>query len=352
MNKIESTISNIDDKYIYEAYTYINKRKSKWYQMKRKLNTMAACFVAFIVLSTSTLSIATSAGSIPAYELLYSLYPKLATKLVPVNVSSEDNGIKMEVESVYVHNDTAEIYISMKDITDNRIDETIDLFDSYEIYPLSDSIGTCSFIDYNKEEKEATFLIRIQNMKQNKIEGKKLTFSVSQFLSGKQNLKRELTEVSLENIETVTDIKKDVRMRGWAGMLLENSEADDEAEIKNKSGYLKENESQRVSPIDGVAVTAVGFIDNKLHIQAYYEDILKTDNHGVVYLKDENGNTIKCLLSVSFWDEEQKGSYEEYIFDISPENDLSEFSVWGEFKTCRNLETGNWKVTFPIENRE
>lgn len=352
MNKIESVISNIDDTYIYEAHEYINKRKSKSYKMKRGIGTMAACFAAFALLSTSTLSVATSAGSIPAYEILYSVYPELATKLLPVNVSCEDNGIKMEVESIYVHNDTAEIYISMKDLTGNRIDETIDLFDSYGIYPSDDSIGTCSFIDYNKEEKEATFLIMIQNMEQKKIEGEKLTFSVSQFLWGKENMEGELTEVSLENIEAVTDIKKDVSMRGFSSRLPGELASDVEEEIEKISGYLKVNESQKISLVNGVTLTALGFIDNRLHIQVYYEDILKTDNHGFVYLKDESGNTIDYLLNVAFWDEEQKGSYEEYIFDISPEDDLSNFSIWGYFKTCKNLTTGDWKVTFPIENRE
>ena len=70
----------------------------------------------------------------------------------------------MEVEAVYVHADTAEIYLSMQDLTEERIDETVDLFDSYSIR-LSGSgsgIGTCTRFCKTEGSYHLTFCKRLQ----------------------------------------------------------------------------------------------------------------------------------------------------------------------------------------------
>ena len=76
-------------------------------------------------------------------------------------MSCEDDGIKMEVISAYINADKADIYISMQDMTDERIDETTDLFDSYSINRPFSSSATCERMSYDEETKTATFLISI-----------------------------------------------------------------------------------------------------------------------------------------------------------------------------------------------
>lgn len=78
----------------------------------------------------------------------------------------------MEVVSANVHDNVADIYISMQDLTGDRIDETIDLFDSYYIKPAYDSVGNCKLVDYNDTTKMATFLIRISQFDNQKISRK------------------------------------------------------------------------------------------------------------------------------------------------------------------------------------
>lgn len=336
---IEQIIANLDDKYIYEANEYTSSKGI------RRVGTIAACFVVFILLSVSTLTIATVAGNIPAYDILYSLYPEVAQKLTPVNVSCEDNGIRMKVESANIDGNTAEVYISMKDLEDDRIDETIDLFDSYSIHTSGDMIGTCAFIDFDSELKEATFLIKLQNMNNEPIEGRKLTFSISQFLSGKQEIEKALSEISLEGIEENVTTQTDVDIRGMGGV-------GNQGNAIKITEFLCENEKQSFSPTAGVTITAYGIVEGRLHIQAYYEDILNTDNHGYIYLKDESGNTIDCNKNIAFWDDDKKGSYEEYVFEITEVEEVRDYTVWGHFNTCENLTTGNWEVTFPIQTKE
>ena len=139
-NITEQIISNIDDKYICESVNFIERRNKASYVIVRRIGRIAACLLLVFVFSISSLSLAAATGNIPANDIFYSLYPDMAMKLSPVNESCEDNGIKMEVESIYVHENMAEIYISMQDLTGNRIDETTDLFDSYDIHTSCDQI--------------------------------------------------------------------------------------------------------------------------------------------------------------------------------------------------------------------
>lgn len=117
-----------------------------------------------------------------------------------------------------------------------------------------------------------------------------------------------------------------------------------------KQEYLCVDESKLVVPTPGVTVTNYGFINNKLHVQVYYEDILQFDNHGYIYLVGRDGKEVLPRSSTAFWDEERRGSYEEYIFDISVD-EINEYAIYGHFFTCQNLVKGDWEVSFTIENQ-
>ena len=343
--RTQQILSNIEDKYIRESIDYVKHSQKSSVRFFKRAGTLAASLALIAALSLSSLSIATAAGVMPAYDLLYSLYPEIAEKLTPVNEDCEDNGIRMSVEAIYVHEDSADIYISMQDLTGDRIDETTDLFDSYDIQTTCDQIGGCSLVDFDKESKKATFLISVQQMDGKRIKGRKMTFRVAEFLSGKETLERELTELSLDNIASAQEVQTNVNIRGYAGGDIEDAQQWE----KDTIAYLSAQEDHTFSPIDGVTVTAWGFVDGKLHVQAHYEDILDYDNHGYIYLMDSDGAEISCSASVSFWDEAGTGSYEEYIFDLGSEEDLNGYALWGDFVTCRTRTEGNWEVTFPIK---
>lgn len=100
------------------------------------------------------------------------------------------------------------------------------------------------------------------------------------------------------------------------------------------------------------SVLIVGIVEGKLHIQVRFSDILNTDNHGYVYLKNEDGKVVNCQSSVAFWDQSHVNSYEEFVFEVSAE-ELVNYEIWGEFWTCNNAPIeGEWQVTFPVEKNE
>ena len=335
IDKLVDAIGKIDENKIRNAR--MTPGKIKRISLKR-----AVALVAAIILCI-TVSVPVLAATVdPIYLMVYRVSPSLAQMLKPVQLSCEDQGIKMEVLSAAVYENEAAIYISLQDLTDqNRIDETTDLFDSYHINRAFDSSASCNRVSFDEETGIATFLINISQWNDQEIGGDKITFYFTEFLSNKSKFEGELTELDLNSVAEANETQKPESFRGGGG-----KEFDYESRFDLK--YLVPVDGGILSPVDGVTVTNIGFVDGKLHVQLYFEDILSYDNHGYIEMCDKNGNQAESY-HFSFWDAKKVGSYEEIIYDISPE-DIENYKAFGYFVTCKNLTEGYWQVTFPLEN--
>lgn len=326
-------MSEVNDKYYEEAENYQHKKRgwTKW-------GTLAACLLLAFIMSVPALA---AADFDPAYNLLYTISPTIAQKLKPVRVSCEDNGIEFEVISAYVEGNEANIFVSVQDLEGDRIDETTDLFDSYRINTPFDCSSSCKNISYDTETKTATFLISISQRNEQDIIGEKITFRARELLSNKQEYDDALPDLDQNKISTIPEIVKPTGIFGGGGM--DYQEFTDNFYALKPMGILS-------SPVDGVDITAMGYIDGKLHIQVKYENILETDNHGYVYFKNAKGEEIHCAANVAFSiDNEHQERYEEYVFDLL-DVDLTEYELYGHFVTSSTHITGNWSITFPLES--
>lgn len=331
-------IGGIDDKFILVA-TPVMKNSTKRIPKKRIIALVAAIVLCI------TISMPVLAATLdPIYRILFFFSPSLAQALKPIQLSCEDSGIKMEVISSAVYEDEAAFYISLKDLTDqNRIDETTDLFDSYHINRAFDSSASCSRLSYDEETGVATFLITIKQWNDKDIGGDKITFFFTQFLSNKNVFEGELTDQILQNVTEATKTQNIGSFRGGGG-----KELDYESRFEHR--YLIPVEGGVYSPVEGVTITNVGFIDGKLHIQIYYKNIAMYDNHGYIKLLDKDGNQAESY-QFSFWDDKEVGSYDEIIYDITPE-EIENYRAYGKYVTCNTLTEGYWQVTFPLEGME
>lgn len=332
-----NAVGEIDDTLIEEA----KPRRRRTGKFVRRFLLSAAAFLLCISIAVPVL-----AANMPeAYSLLYVVSPTIAQKLKPVQLSCEDNGIRMEVLSASVEGDTAHIYIAFQDLAGDRIDATMDLFDSYRINRPFDCSATCQMIRYDAETKTATFLISITQWGEQKIEGSKLTFSASCFLSDKKHVSGLLPEVDLTKASLTPETQTNISFRGCA-LSTDVADALSPHDLE-LADYLVPQAGGIVSPTDGVTITALGYIDGKLHVQAHYEDITYTDNHGFLSLKDETGKLVSPSYTVGFRDDTQRGSYDESVFDISADA-LAGYTLYGEFWTCDTMIEGDWQVTFPL----
>lgn len=316
-------------------------------QMKRtfprfpgKIIRPAASAAVFLLLCNLGLT-ALVAHAEPVYETIYAISPTLAQHFMPVHMSSEDQGIRMEVESVSISENTAEIYISMQDLTGGRIDGTMDLYDSYSINRPFDSAGTCQLADYDESSQKAFFLIRIDEAGDHKITGDKITFSVREFLSHKQIYRDLPIPLALSALSLDSPVME-AEYTGMSGDL-ETFDAGDSGTV------LLPGEAFPDFPVNGIALTAAGYADGRLHLQTAVTNPLANDNHGYFYLQDADGNQLFCDYTVHFQAADDSAVvYQESVFDISPE-EIEAYTLYGNFTTCDTKVEGNWQVTFSLQ---
>ena len=334
MDDMINAIGMIDDTLIIEA-----KRPAK--KIKRRWAKPAAAAAALLLCFSAPVPAAVALGSEIAYRALYAVSPAIAQTFKPVQKSCIDNGIKLEVISASIEGSEASFYISLQDLEGKGLDPTVDLFDSYSIRCPYDSVGYCSFSEYDEAENTAYFLVHIKRMDGKKIRSDKITFSVRELVFGKQEYEGVLSDIDMNSVPYEPDTQSSIRYRGGS---FRYDELDHEA-----FRYLIPARQPLASPIGGVSVTGIGYIDGALHIQAYYEDILHTDNHGWLYLADRSGvpADFEQVYGVSFWDSECKGSYSETIIEM-PYEDIPNYQLCGSFLTSRGYESGNWEITFEL----
>lgn len=335
---ISDAVSNISSRHIEEAADFqIGKKGVKKHFIMRRAAAAAAAIILAFTMSVPALA---AADFEPAYNLLYRVSPAIAQKLKPVRMSCEDQGIKVEVISAYAEGSEAKIFISVQDIDGDRIDETIDLFDSYSINTPFDCSSSCENVSYDTKTKTATFLLSISQRNGQDMTGGKITFRVREMLSDKKEYHAALSDLDTNNVSAASETIPPTHIFGGGGTGY--SEAEDNFRALKAEGIL-------ASPVEGVDITAMGYIDGKLHIQVRYENVLKTDNHGYIYFQNDKGEKISCIANVSFSaDSEYQERYEEYIYDLS-EAELADYDVYGYFVTSDTLITGNWSITFPLE---
>lgn len=344
IKKLYGSITNVKDEFIEEAQTVQFKRK-------KPLWLRAAAAVLVVVLSL-TLAVPVLAANVEAvHQLVYDVSPAMAQYLQPVKLVDENNGIRMEVVSAKILNGgTAEIYITMQDLTEDRINETIDLFDYYNIYRSFGGFAHCQLAEFDSATRVATYCITLRQngtVDMRNFAGEKITFFLGRFFTQTHHedveipydlsMVNEAAETWQPEIET-GDVNPDIPFEGF--------------------NALVPGEPYEGFPVDGIDMTGIGFVDGTLHIQIRVEDTLTTKNHGHVYLVNADGKQIRGysrdFSKYTYKDGEvtDRTAYLDFVFFITPE-ELAECKLYGNFwisdpLTEASIE-GGWRVTVPLE---
>ena len=302
---------------------------------KQKRNGVKRWAIAFAAFAGCFL-VATPAlaASVPeAYYVLYMISPATAQFFRPVQKSVVDQGIEVGVESAYIHGSTAEAMITVRDLEGDRLDDSLDLYDSYDIRIGFDCTGHCEQMGYDAATKTATILISISSMdEKNIIQGNKLTFSLSTLLTGRE-----------ETIDVAIPMD-------WNAIpkTVETELAD-----PYDGNVLVPGESQREFE-DGFYLSGIGYVDGKLHIQLYTPGRDLRDDHAFLHLRNAAGDQIEAQMlyrgGYRGMDpaEDERANYVEYAFDV-PQSELDQWSLYGDFYHATGRIDGNWSITFPLE---
>ena len=345
---------------VNKVRTFNNSKNLKSIKIK---NIALKPAIAMACLMTMFCSMPVLAANVPIiYDLMYLVSPSIAQHFMPIQKTDENNGIKMEVVSAKIEDEEVQIYMTLQDLAENRIDETADLNDSYSLNTAFEcSVGHCQNIGYNDKTKKTTFMITLKDIENKKINNEKLTFRLNNFISHKdiwENIHLPINFKDNKVLET-TEIKQ---FTGFSS-----------TEEKYYNLGIDKIDHTVISPkykidfgVTDMKITGIGIINDKLHIQVSAKNNLKLDNHGEIYLKNKITNEIKsCNYKVSFILGEKENEYEystdyfssdnknridftEYVYDVSAE-ELENYDFYGDFISGQENIKGEWQVTFPIE---
>lgn len=315
---------------------------------------LAAAAAAVILILCAAVP-AAAAVSDPFYEALYLLSPAAAQFFQPVRISCESGGVAMEVISVRVEGDTAQAWISL---TGDAVDGPCDLFDSYRFHLPSDMTCHCEGAGFDESSHTALFLCTAETMDGSPIPaGGKLTFSLDCFLTGKDVREDLAVDLPLADCavpaETIPAGKPGDRTPGDRFSFTGGGWSSEENRhlLDTSSALLPQ--PALAEPVKGMAVTAAGYAEGLFRIQICRGNASRMDNHCQLWLEDGQGNRLDDLCSLGFaegWEGPDRLDYTEFLFDVPPE-DLPGYTLHGNFYSYGNRVDGDWKVTFPLENR-
>ncbi|WP_144376734.1 DUF4179 domain-containing protein [Paenibacillus sp. FSL A5-0031] len=292
-------------------------------------------------------SIGVGAATMPSFNNLLSIVsPQIALMLQPIEMSSEDDGIKMEVVAAMNDDEMAVIYVTMQDLTGNRIDETLDLYDDYSF--SEGHMFNIQMVGYDETTHTAT--LRMQANGGERLNNKKISFRLNSFLSHKQTFEEVKVNANLMEAKNNTPqtILLDLNNSPGGG-----GEIFGKLKEQGIIRVLKPDETKLYLPeIKFMHISNLGFIDNRLHIQTKWtrDDI---DSHGYFYFIDPSGNKIHTS-NVSFGIDDLGNTnygneYVEYIFDIDNLN-INDLKLMGYFVSNNNYTVGDWNTIFKMRS--
>ena len=329
-----------------------------------RLRTAALVAAVFMLLLAVTLPVMATTDT--GYELLYSISPETAQFFKPINLSDEDQGIRAEVESICLVGDTIQICLALQDLEGGRIDETIELGGNWGVEPYAPAFTKeelCmasakeTFMGFDAESNTARWLLTFSDISAQQIHSSKLlVLSIGRFFSGyTEYLNIELPSIDLAQ----TDIDPVMTSMPLSGIVSLDTD-----EIRSLNMYMSETNTDYtfLTPSDEklsvsetlpeIYITALGYVNNELHIQLYYEDPLLEESHGNLWLQTADGETVQASYSAFSLVKNESGNnigcYEEFTFDIAQEL-LSDSTVHANLRTCETVTNGEWRITFPLK---
>ena len=309
----------------------------------RRALSVAAVFAVALVLSAGVL--ATSPG---LAQQLAVLGRQTLSFLQPVNQVSEADGIRMEVLASMRSEDTAVVYLTLRDTTgQGRIQENTQLW-NYHLEGAS--FAHAEQVDYDPETGSAMFRLTGEDVTSDKV-----TVRVEAFSSGIEYYPPTptgWTVAELVELQPTPALSYPTLDHGW-GML--NGPGDQKLEQQVESSslpVLKQQFSYPVEGLDWLTVQAVGVVDNALHIQLRQdEDLGRFCSVNLSLANADGEESGQAVLDVAL-DEPEAGfssGTREYVLPLPQDADPADWELYASGVNCTVASNAGWQVTFELE---
>lgn len=342
----------------YDIASEIDKNRSakKSPSFKRHLVTTV---VSLLLL---TFTVGASAAMVSGFKYLVSIIGEENANLVtPVELSDEDQGIKMEVVAAGRFDNMLKVYVTLQDLTGERITEDVRIWeDSLKGMVTginrspSKGMGITTIgnklIDYDKQNKKATMLYEMRSG--DKLEGEKLILKINKILYNTKEVWNYKIEKDLTNADSNPAIYYVPKEQLFKNQLIDKFGEDDSVPV------LKEQDEKIEFPeTQTFKISAMGMIDDKLHVQVWRDKDSDESSFFSPYLnlKDSVGEYKNSDLQFSFDIEEgsvksetDNPGYSEYVFDVG-EDEIEQYELLANISES-DVINGNWEVKFNSED--
>ena len=312
-------------------------------KIRRKPLTMKYIAISLLVCFGLMGSITAFGASVPAINnWIYAISPSLAERLYPVNQSASDKGIKMEVLSAVNDAHNAIVYFSLQDLTDNRIDETTDLYNYILDGPFS---FNCQMLSY--EEKDHKAIFQLTGAGGDNMANKLSTLYVSSFMSNKKEYDWFDTKINLTDIADRRSTSVPISEYQYTG----GNEANESLPVL-KADQMELSLGEN---IDFVSISNMGVVDGKLHVQTKWKENI--DNHGQLKLIGADGTEIQSnnyyfKTDTDTESGDKRSTHIEYVFDIPNMQYLKTSNLQAKLTEDGDYISGNWRVQFRLKNSD
>lgn len=347
----------------YNMASEIEKnRVKKSPSFKRHLVTVA------VSLMLMTFTVAAAAATISGFKYLVTIIGEENAGVVsPVELSDENQGIKMEVVAAGRFDNMLKVYVTLQDLTGERLGDDVSLMEYSKLTGIERvgrmGCGGWRRIDYDEQNHKATLLYEYNSS--DKLEGEELTLKINKILyNTKEYWNYKVTEADLSKADRNPHIfyaaMDQFLSTSNIGILEEsifkNYAAEDAMPI------LKEQADKISFPqTEGFNICAVGVVDGKLHIQTQNFEIENKDTNYNIYFVDlKNPLPYQDLINaegIFRFDLDEDGNitketdfpaYEENIFDIDTDR-LEEYELLAYISESDAIK-GDWEVKFSSED--
>ncbi len=299
---------------------------------------------------------------------LHALWPEAAEFLMPVDMSCEAEGIRMEVISAVVKDNKSMITVSLQDLEGDRLNEHTAITSGSEAFPRSDeeqqytSDGPLC-LSYDAAEKKGVYA-QVYDFEPELISE---DYEIPLFIESLGLVKvdetdlRPMLEQYGKDVKTA-EVPGDARALRYRVVSTDGSRPET-AMILDPSANLK------IPLNEYVELSGIGWIDGILHVQIHYPDhVMKKISWDTEYFPTSCWLRMYGADGISpwhwhpeklpdgvigwEWDEngDEIGDWEEYIFPCEPIDveegvlraELRDNTSWQEIK-------GNWFVKIPMK---
>ena len=372
------------------AQRIMNQERTEQPVMKKKISF--AFILAMVLLIVSIATAVAGAVNEDFNTWLYGIWPKAAMKLMPVNMSSESNGIRMEVISAV--NEGSEIYVtfSMQDLEGDRItrDTTADV--SAHSGSISISFSQDTEPLYQPDDKTMVFGRRVR-LDDSLQEHQTLQFSVDSLIPVqtqyidllplyRQYAAEAKTMPVPENASAIRNARPDeIRQSGPAGSSDPDSLSEEdlaflcyansqETDIPVGMRVLDNHSGPEIPLTEDAALSGIGMVDGRLHVQihlfnqGYHPVGLGHYTNWWINMYDATSNNIFISrarytdpdklpngISEILWKESlsngKENYWREFIFAVDAEPTEAQ-KLHAEIQTYDGSVDGPWQVDIPL----